>query len=72
MKAAGARISINTDNRTVSDTDLTKEYASIINFQTKKLTFTNTMSMPSRLPLLAWGWKQELLTKLEKAYADYL
>ena len=26
MKAAGARISINTDNRTVSDTGLTKEY----------------------------------------------
>ena len=26
MKAAGANITINTDNRTVSDTNLTKEY----------------------------------------------
>ena len=46
-------ISINTDNRTVSDTGLTKEYALYHQrFQTKELTFTSTMSMPSRLPLL--------------------
>ena len=29
MKVAGANITINTDNRTVSDTNLTKEYESI-------------------------------------------
>ena len=60
MKSAGARISINTDNRTVSDTDLTKEYARISKL--RKLTFTNTMSMPSRLPLLV---KRKNKTSLE-------
>ena len=40
MKAAGARISINTDNRTVSDTDLTKEYTLYHqHFQTKEADF---------------------------------
>ena len=52
MKAAGARISINTDNRTVSDTDLTKEYTLYHqHFQTKEADFTSTMLMPFRLPL---------------------
>ena len=54
MKEAQAHISINTDNRTVSDTDLTKEYA---------LYHQHFASEEE---------KQELLTKLEKAYADYL
>ena len=73
MKAAGARISINTDNRTVSDTDLTKEYALYHqHFQTKEADFYQHNVDAIQASFASDEEKQELLTKLEKAYADYL
>ena len=73
MKAAGARISINTDNRTVSDTDLTKEYALYHqHFKTKETDFYQHNVDAIQASFASDEEKQELLTKLEKAYADYL
>ena len=73
MKAAGARISINTDNRTVSDTDLTKEYALYHqHFQTKETDFYQHNVHAIQASFASDEEKQELLTKLEEAYADYL
>ena len=73
MKAAGARISINTDNRTVSDTDLTKEYALYHqHFQTKEADFYQHNVDAIQASFASDEEKQALLTKLEKAYADYL
>ena len=73
MKAAGARISINTDNRTVSDTDLTKEYALYHqHFQTKETDFYQHNIDAIQASFASEEEKQELLTKLEKSYADYL
>ena len=73
MKAAGARISINTDNRTVSDTDLTKEYALYHQrFQTKETDFYQHNVDAIQASFASEEEKQELLTKLKKAYADYL
>ena len=72
-KAAGARISINTDNRTVSDTDLTKEYALYHqHFQTKETDFYQHNVHAIQASFASDEEKQELLTKLEEAYADYL
>ena len=73
MKAAGARISINTDNRTVSDTDLTKEYALYHqHFQTKETDFYQHNVDAIQASFASEEEKQALLTRLEKAYADYL
>ena len=73
MKAAGARISINTDNRTVSDTDLTKEYTLYHqHFQTKEADFYQHNVDAIQASFASDEEKQALLTKLEKAYADYL
>ena len=73
MKEAHAHISINTDNRTVSDTDLTKEYALYHqHFQTKETDFYQHNVDAIQASFASGEEKQELLTKLEKAYADYL
>ena len=73
MKAAGARISINTDNRTVSDTNLTKEYALYHqHFQTKETDFYQHNVDAIQASFASEVEKQELLTKLKKAYTDYL
>ena len=73
MKEAGARISINTDNRTVSDTDLTKEYALYHqHFQTSETDIYQHNVHAIQASFASEEEKQELLTKLEKAYADYL
>ena len=73
IKAAGARISINTDNRTVSDTDLTKEYALYHqHFQTKEADFYQHNVDAIQASFASEEEKQALLTKLEEAYADYL
>ena len=73
MKAAGARISINTDNRTVSDTDLTKEYTLYHqHFQTKEADFYQHNVDDIQASFASDEEKQELFSKLEKAYADYL
>ena len=73
MKEAQAHISINTDNRTVSDTDLTKEYALYHqHFQTKEADFYQHNVDAIQASFASDEEKQELLTKLEEAYADYL
>ena len=73
MKEAQAHISINTDNRTVSDTDLTKEYALYHqHFQTTPADFYQHNVDAIQASFASDEEKQELLTKLEKAYADYL
>ncbi|MFS9341108.1 adenosine deaminase [Streptococcus australis] len=73
MKEAQAHISINTDNRTVSDTDLTKEYALYhLHFHTTPADFYQHNVDAIQASFASDEEKQELLTKLEKAYADYL
>jgi len=73
MKEAQAHISINTDNRTVSDTDLTKEYALYHrHFQTTPADFYQHNVDAIQASFASEKEKQELLTKLEEAYADYL
>ena len=73
MKTSGARISINTDNRTVSDTDLTKEYKLYHHhFQTTPADFYQHNVDAIQASFASDEEKQELLTKLEEAYADYL
>ena len=73
MKEAQAHISINTDNRTVSDTDLTKEYELYHrHFHTKPADFYQHNIDAIQASFASKEEKQELLTKLEKAYADYL
>ena len=73
MKEAQAHISINTDNRTVSDTDLTKEYALYHrHFHTTPADFYQHNVDAIQASFASDEEKQELLTKLEKAYADYL
>ena len=73
MKEAQAHISINTDNRTVSDTDLAKEYALYHrHFHTTPADFYQHNVDAIQASFASDEEKQELLTKLEKAYADYL
>ena len=73
MKEAQAHISINTDNRTVSDTDLTKEYALYHrHFQTTPADFYQHNVDAIQASFASDEEKQELLAKLEKAYTDYL
>ena len=73
MKETQAHISINTDNRTVSDTDLTKEYALYHrHFHTTPADFYQHNVDAIQASFASDEEKQELLTKLEKAYADYL
>ena len=73
MKEAQAHISINTDNRTVSDTDLTKEYELYHRyFHTTPADFYQHNVDAIQASFASDKEKQELLTKLEKAYADYL
>ena len=73
MKETQAHISINTDNRTVSDTDLTKEYELYHHhFQTTAADFYQHNVDAIQASFASEEEKQELLTKLEKAYADYL
>ena len=73
MKEAQANISINTDNRTVSDTDLTKEYELYHrHFHTTPADFYQHNIDAIQASFASDEEKQELLTKLEEAYADYL
>ena len=73
MKEAQAHLSINTDNRTVSDTDLTKEYTLYHrHFHTTPADFYQHNVDAIQASFASDEEKQELLTKLEKAYANYL
>ena len=73
MKEAQAHLSINTDNRTVSDTDLTKEYELYHrHFHTTPADFYQHNIDAIQASFASDEEKQELLTKLEEAYAEYL
>ncbi|MCF2565440.1 adenosine deaminase [Streptococcus pasteurianus] len=73
LKNAGAKITINTDNRTVSDTNLTKEYAlfvkhfgvSVADF----LAFNKNAIQPS---FTNEAQKAELLSKIDNLYETFL
>ncbi|WP_242257899.1 adenosine deaminase [Streptococcus thoraltensis] len=67
----GANITINTDNRTVSDTNLTKEYALFAqHFGTSKADFYHFNQNAIRASFTSEKEKDELLKKLEQAYQD--
>ena len=69
MKAAGARITINTDNRTVSDTDLTKEYNLYHQyFGTSEADFYQHNKTAIEAAFASEVEKAELLERLAQAY----
>lgn len=71
MKAAGAKISINTDNRTVSDTTLTKEYRLYHHyFGTDKADFYHHNKTAIEASFASPEEKEALLKRLDAAYAD--
>ncbi len=73
LKAAGANISINTDNCTVSDTDLAKEYSLYAtHFSATVSDFYQHNQDAIRGSFASDAEKRELLQKLAKAYAPFL
>lgn len=73
LKAAGASISINTDNRTVSDTNLTKEYQLYQeHFGTSPADFYQHNQDAIRASFASPEEKNQLLERLSEAYAPYL
>ncbi|MGT2832171.1 adenosine deaminase [Streptococcus halotolerans] len=67
----GANITINTDNRTVSDTNLTKEYALFVeHFNTSKTDFYHFNQNAIRASFTTEEEKDKLLKKLDQAYQD--
>lgn len=67
----GANITINTDNRTVSDTNLTKEYALFVqHFGTSKADFYRFNQNAIRASFTSEAEKEKLLKKLEQAYQN--
>ncbi|MEE1425976.1 MAG: adenosine deaminase family protein, partial [Streptococcus salivarius] len=70
MKAAGANITINTDNRTVSDTNLTKEYELYHkHFDSSVQDFYAHNKTAIEASFASDEEKEELLEKLAKAYS---
>lgn len=73
LKVAGANISINTDNRTVSDTDLTKEYSLYAtHFGATVNDFYQHNQDAIRGAFASEAEKELLLAKLTEAYAPFL
>ncbi len=73
LKAAGANISINTDNCTVSDTDLAKEYSLYAtHFSATVSDFYQHNQDAIRGSFASDAEKRELLQKLATAYAPFL
>lgn len=73
LKEAGARLSINTDNRTVSDTTLTKEYALFAQyFNTSIADFLAHNQDAIKGSFATATEKADLLDRLEKSYAAYV
>lgn len=69
LKEAGARITINTDNRTVSDTCLTKEYELFANyFGTGQADFYQFNKWALEAAFISSEERQELLQKLIASY----
>ena len=70
MRAAGANITINTDNRTVSDTNLTKEYELYHkHFNSSVQDFYAHNKTAIEASFASDEEKEELLEKLAKAYS---
>lgn len=73
LKAAGANISINTDNRTVSDTNLTREYGLFVDyFETSVVDFLQHNQEAIRGSFATEEEKAKLLSKLTEAYKPFL
>lgn len=70
---AGANITINTDNRTVSDTNLTKEYKLFHkHFATSAADFLAFNQNAIRASFTSSEEKAQLLSKIQEAYAPFL
>lgn len=73
LKAAGANITINTDNRTVSDTNLTKEYGHFVDyFDTSAAEFLTYNQNAIRASFTSEAQKAQLLSQIDKLYAPFL
>ncbi len=73
LKEAGALITINTDNRTVSDTNLTKEYLLFVEyFGTTIADFLTFNQNALRASFTSPSEKEELLQKINQLYAPFL
>lgn len=73
MKAAGAKVTINTDNRTVSDTNLIKEYQLFAqHFQTGAADFLLHNQDAIKASFASATEKAELLNRLAQSYQPYL
>lgn len=73
LKKAGANITINTDNRTVSDTNLTKEYAALAqHFGTTPADFYQHNQSAIAASFAHPDEKAQLQAKLKAAYAPHL
>lgn len=73
LRQAGAKLSINTDNRTVSDTNLTKEYELFVkHFETSVTDFLEHNRDAIKASFASPAEKEALLDRLEKAYQSYI
>lgn len=73
LKNAGAKITINTDNRTVSDTNLTKEYALFVkHFGVSVADFLAFNKNAIQASFTNEAQKAELLLKIDNLYETFL
>lgn len=73
LKNAGAKITINTDNRTVSDTNLTKEYALFVkHFEVSVADFLAFNKNAIQASFTNEAQKAELLSKIDNLYETFL
>ena len=73
LKNAGAKITINTDNRTVSDTNLTKEYALFVkHFGVSVADFLAFNKNAIQASFTNEAHKAELLSKIDNLYETFL
>ncbi|CCF02781.1 Adenosine deaminase [Streptococcus macedonicus ACA-DC 198] len=73
LKNAGAKITINTDNRTVSDTNLTKEYALFFkHFGVSVADFLAFNKNAIQASFTNEAQKAELLSKIDNLYETFL
>lgn len=69
LKKAGAKITINTDNRTVSNTSLTEEYSLFVQyFETSLTDFLSFNQNALAAAFISEAERRVLMTRLEKAY----
>ncbi|RCW16372.1 adenosine deaminase [Streptococcus gallolyticus] len=73
LKNAGAKMTINTDNRTVSDTNLTKEYALFVkHFGVSVADFLAFNKNAIQASFTNEAQKAELLSKIDNLYETFL